>query len=69
MHLDVSDENNWAQVMGSIDEQYGGLDILVNNAGILRFATIEDTTLEQYMAIVILTRSAHSWGCAAPFHY
>ena len=52
MHLDVSDENNWAQVMGSIDEQYGGLDILVNNAGILRFATIEDMTLEQYMAIV-----------------
>jgi len=52
MHLDVADEENWSQVMKNIEERHGGLDVLVNNAGILRASTIEETTLEQYMAVV-----------------
>jgi len=34
MHLDVTDETNWQQVVAATVAKYGRLDILVNNAGI-----------------------------------
>jgi len=37
MHLDVGDEDNWADTTEKIFSKYGGLDILVNNAGITGF--------------------------------
>ena len=33
-HLNVTDEDNWRQVIGDAVAKYGRLDILVNNAGI-----------------------------------
>ena len=35
MRLDVSDEENWKQVIAATLETFGRLDILVNNAGII----------------------------------
>lgn len=52
VHLDVSSETNWTQVIAEIEDSHGGLDILINNAGILRMAAIEDTTLDEYMTVV-----------------
>src|ERR1700744_5938689 len=34
LHQDVTSEPRWAEVVGEIDERFGGLDILVSNAGI-----------------------------------
>ena len=42
-HLDVSDEQNWADVVEKTLAETSRIDILINNAGILEFATIEDT--------------------------
>lgn len=36
VHLDVTDEAAWTEVVAAIEEQEGGLDVLVNNAGIIR---------------------------------
>jgi 3alpha(or 20beta)-hydroxysteroid dehydrogenase len=51
-HLDVSAEDDWANVVNETVEAWGGPDILVNNAGILRFAALPDMPLEDYMRIV-----------------
>jgi 3alpha(or 20beta)-hydroxysteroid dehydrogenase len=51
-HLDVSAEDDWANVVNETVEAWGGVDILVNNAGILRFAALPDMPLEDYLRIV-----------------
>jgi 3alpha(or 20beta)-hydroxysteroid dehydrogenase len=51
-HLDVSSEDDWANVVSETVETLGGVDILVNNAGILRFAALPDMPLEDYLRIV-----------------
>ena len=52
VHLDVADEAQWADAVGSTVDAFGRLDVLVNNAGILRTSRIEDQTLELFDAIV-----------------
>ena len=51
-HLDVSSERDWARVMAALMAAHGRLDVLVNNAGILRSASLEQTTLDDYMAVI-----------------
>jgi 3alpha(or 20beta)-hydroxysteroid dehydrogenase len=51
-HLDVSAEDDWANVVNETVEAWGGVDVLVNNAGILRFAALSDMPLEDYLRIV-----------------
>ena len=34
MHLDVTSEENWANVVGAVMAEHGRLDILFNNAGV-----------------------------------
>ena len=45
---DVRDEARWMQVIAETVSRMGGLHILVNNAGLVRFASIEDCTLEDF---------------------
>ena len=54
VHLDVANESDWREAVGTAVQAYGRLDILVNNAGIVRRASIEETSLElwnQVMAV------------------
>jgi 3alpha(or 20beta)-hydroxysteroid dehydrogenase len=51
-HLDVSSEDDWANVVNEAVETWGGVDVLVNNAGILRFAALPEMPLEDYLRIV-----------------
>jgi 3alpha(or 20beta)-hydroxysteroid dehydrogenase len=51
VHLDVSSEANWAEVVATASS-LGPLRVLVNNAGILRVAPLEDMSLADYMAVV-----------------
>ncbi|WP_300112822.1 SDR family oxidoreductase [Sphingobium sp.] len=50
--MDVTDERAWAALAERIEAQFGKLDILVNNAGFGKFASITDTTLEQWRSII-----------------
>ncbi|MHB8511624.1 MAG: glucose 1-dehydrogenase [Actinomycetota bacterium] len=47
-HLDVSNEDDWASALKPLDR----LDVLINNAGILRFASIEEEALGDYMKVI-----------------
>ncbi len=46
--LDVTDEEQWAQVIQAVEERHGGLDILVNNAGNVIFESIEECSPEHF---------------------
>jgi 3alpha(or 20beta)-hydroxysteroid dehydrogenase len=58
VHLDVSDEAQWA---GAIEAAaaFGALTVLVNNAAIIRPKAIEDTSLADYMSVI----SINQVGC------
>lgn len=45
---DVASEADWQNVVAKTIERFGRLDVLVNNAGLVKFGTIESTTLEQF---------------------
>lgn len=48
VHLDVSDEAQWAAALKRAQQHFGQINALVNNAGIAFPGTIEDTPLEEY---------------------
>jgi 3(or 17)beta-hydroxysteroid dehydrogenase len=48
MHLDVTSEQNWAQVVEAVMAAHGRLDILFNNAGIAFPGKVEDITVEMW---------------------
>ncbi|MDE2745405.1 MAG: SDR family oxidoreductase [Chloroflexota bacterium] len=50
--LDVSDQSSWAEMVDATTEQFGKLNILINNAGILRNASIEDTSVQEYLEMI-----------------
>lgn len=48
VHLDVTDEDDWARAVLTAESMYSKVDILVNNAGIFHVASIEDTSLDSW---------------------
>ncbi|WP_282704153.1 glucose 1-dehydrogenase [Streptomyces sp. CC219B] len=52
VHLDVGEEQQWQSAVTAAKDAYGRLDGLVNNAGILRFNTLVDTPLDEFMQVV-----------------
>lgn len=49
--LDVTDRGAWDRIVDDVVARHGRLDVLFNNAGCGDFATIEDTTEEQWRAV------------------
>ncbi|MFD3379884.1 MULTISPECIES: SDR family NAD(P)-dependent oxidoreductase [unclassified Streptomyces] len=52
VHLDVSREEDWTSALAAAKDAYGKVDGLVNNAGILRFNSLVDTPLDEFMQVV-----------------
>ncbi len=52
VHIDVSSESDWESLVASALDFGGRIDVLVNNAAVIRPSAIEDTSLEQYMAVI-----------------
>jgi 3alpha(or 20beta)-hydroxysteroid dehydrogenase len=52
LHLDVRDEQQWVDAVSETERLFGRLDVLVNNAGILKFARVEECTLEEFQQIL-----------------
>ncbi|MCU1393110.1 MAG: Short-chain dehydrogenase/reductase [Ilumatobacteraceae bacterium] len=50
-HTDVSSEADWERVI-AVAAELGPLRVLVNNAAILKFNSIADTTLDEYMSVI-----------------
>lgn len=49
---DVTDEARWSAIADELDQAYGRLDILFNNAGYGKFASIAETSLDQWRSII-----------------
>jgi 3alpha(or 20beta)-hydroxysteroid dehydrogenase len=52
LHLDVTSEDEWSRAVDEALQRFGRVDVLVNNAGILRFAAIDEMSLEDYMTVI-----------------
>ncbi|KOV55992.1 short-chain dehydrogenase [Streptomyces sp. AS58] len=52
VHLDVGLEEDWRAAVAAAKEAYGRVDGLVNNAGVLRFNSLVDTPLDEFMQVV-----------------
>ena len=63
MVLDVTDEQQWKDVMTAVRERHGGLDILVNNAGNVIFENIEDCSLDHFKLHLDIHVSGTFLGC------
>jgi len=52
LHLDVSDEHSWKQVVAQIEEAHGRLDVLVNNAGIIHVTPIAQESAQAWRRLI-----------------
>ncbi|MER7573978.1 SDR family oxidoreductase [Streptomyces sp. NPDC126514] len=52
VRLDVGEEEQWQAAVRHAKEAYGRIDGLVANAGILRFNSLVDTPLDEFMRVV-----------------
>jgi meso-butanediol dehydrogenase / (S,S)-butanediol dehydrogenase / diacetyl reductase len=52
VQLDVTQENDWIRVLKDIDAAFGHLDVLVNNAGFGAFRSIDETSFQEWRAIL-----------------
>ena len=48
IHLDVTSESDWEEVVYQVMESYGRLDVLVNNAGITLRKSVHETTVDDW---------------------
>lgn len=48
LQQDVRDEQRWQEIVAETTRTFGGLHVLVNNAGVVRIATPETCTLEDF---------------------
>ena len=52
LHLDVTSEGGWAEVVDGTIDMFGGFNILVNNAGIFDVRFLSDTSLTQWKKLM-----------------
>ncbi|MDN4641055.1 SDR family oxidoreductase [Agreia sp. PsM10] len=62
LHHDVTSEESWISVVGSVVETHGRIDGLVNNAGIVRVVPIADETLDGWSRVLSVNAASAFLG-------
>ena len=52
VHLDVTNEEDWRTAIAESEQHYGDVTVLLNSAGILKFGTIAEQPLAEYMSVI-----------------
>ncbi len=66
MRLNVTDEQNWADVVAATVEKFGKVNVLVNNAGIITpVAEVQDTSLETFNKVISVNQTGVFLGMKA----
>jgi 3alpha(or 20beta)-hydroxysteroid dehydrogenase len=65
VHLDVTQEQGWADAITAVEAAFGPISVLVNNAGIANAAPIEEFTLEMWNAIIAVNLTGVFLGMRA----
>lgn len=65
VHLDVTNEEDWAAAVAASVGAFGGVDVLVNNAGIANAAPIEHFTTAKWDAVIAVNMTGTFFGCRA----
>ncbi len=60
---DVTDEDQWREVVATAVERFGRLDILVNNAGLLTMGSAVDTDIETWRKTFAVNSEGVFLGC------
>lgn len=60
---DISNEDDWKNVIARAQQRFGTINGLVNNAGILLMASVEDTSLEQWQKVLRINSDGYFLGC------
>ena len=62
-NLDVTNEDQWKDIMHHIKKQFGKIDVLVNNAGVRISGDIESTSLKLWNDIININITSMFLGC------
>jgi len=65
MHLDVTDADNWAEVVGRVAVDLADVGILVNNAGIFRSKSLLDTDRATWDQVIAVNQTSVLLGMQA----
>ena len=65
VHLDVTSEDGWRAAVETAVSEYGKVDVLVNNAGILMNGRVENTTEEEWDAVMDINAKGVFFGTKA----
>jgi 3(or 17)beta-hydroxysteroid dehydrogenase len=60
---DITNEDDWKNVIAKAQQRFGTINGLVNNAGVLLMASVEDTTLEQWQRVLRINSDGYFLGC------
>ena len=64
-HLDVTQEDQWAEAVQRATDEFGRVDILINNAGIAEAAPLMEMTLESYRRVTEVNQTGVFLGMRA----
>jgi 3alpha(or 20beta)-hydroxysteroid dehydrogenase len=56
VHLDVTRPEDWERAVALAEEAFGPVTVLVNNAAIIRRGGVADTSLEDYLGVVMVNQ-------------
>lgn len=60
---DISQEQDWQEVLRITQQKFGALDVLVNNAAVLLMASVLETSLEQWQRLMRVNVDGYFLGC------
>lgn len=69
IYHDVRDEKQWQDVLDFTITKFGAVDILVNNAGLVKFATVEDCSLDDFYLQTQVMIDGTFLGCKTAIPY